>query len=246
MELDYSNHTILIIDDDAPSLKVLMNHLQAVGYKTLIARSGERGIEVACRTEPDLILLDVVMPGINGFEVCKRLKEIEATKNIPVVFLTALPSTADKVKGFEAGAVDYITKPIQNQEISIRISTHLRLRELTENLEKTVAAQTRELLAEIAERKQAEALLRESEEKYRRLVESANIAIFVAQDGVLKLFNSKTTEISGYSSEELAAHSFANMIHPDDREMVMQRHMQRLQGAELDDVYAFRIIDQKG
>ncbi|NHZ72621.1 MAG: response regulator, partial [Aquificales bacterium] len=239
MDLDYITYTILIIDDDAPSLKVLMNYLQDLGYKTLVARSGERGWEVARRRVPDLILLDVMMPGIDGFETCRRLKENETTKDIPVIFLTALPSTSDKIKGFEAGAVDYITKPIQNQEVSIRIHTHLRLRELTENLEKKVQEQTKELVAEIAERKQAETLLRESEEKYRRLVEAANVAIFVAQDGIFKLFNSKTLEISGYSRPELAVQPFAELIHPEDREVVVSRHLQRLRGEQPDDVYVF-------
>lgn len=246
MELEYAASTILIIDDDVPSLKILTKHLQNLGYKTLIARSGERGLAVAARTTPDLILLDVMMPGIDGFETCRRLKALDATMDIPVIFLTALPNTSDKIKGFEAGAVDYITKPIQNQEISVRIRTHLRLRELTDNLGKKVVEQTQELLTEIAERKQAEALLRESEEKYRLLVEAANVCIFVAQDGILKLVNSKTEEISGYTAAELTAKPFLDLIHPEDQDVVMHRHLQSLQGEPLDDLYVFKVIDKKG
>jgi len=156
MELDNAAYTILIVDDDAPSLKALMNHLQELGFKTLAARNGERGLEVAQHSKPDLILLDVMMPGIDGFETCRRLKENEAIQNIPVIFLTALTDTTDKIKGFEAGAVDYITKPIQNQEVSVRIYTHLRLRELTEHLEQKVQEQTQELITEITERKRVE------------------------------------------------------------------------------------------
>jgi DNA-binding response OmpR family regulator/nitrogen-specific signal transduction histidine kinase len=194
MELDHTAYTILIIDDDAPSLKALMDHLQELGFKTLAARNGERGLKVAHRSNPDLILLDVMMPKMDGFETCRRLKENEATKNIPVIFLTALADTTNKIKGFEAGAVDYIAKPIQNREVSVRIRTHLRLRELTEHLEQKVQEQTLELITEIAERKRAE------EEVHRRNLELTLLNRIIAASAT----NPDAETILGIVCQELA------------------------------------------
>lgn len=119
---------LLIVDDTAANLGVIASHLEDSGFDIVIAQSGEDGIRRAQRTLPDLILLDVMMPGINGFETCRRLKAIPATADIPVIFMTALSDTNDKVTGFEAGGVDYITKPIQVAEVLVRINTHLGLR----------------------------------------------------------------------------------------------------------------------
>jgi len=102
---------------------------------TIIARDGETGLERAKFSRPDLILLDVLMPGMNGFETCRRLKADEATRDIPVLFMTVLSETSDKLKGFEAGGVDYVTKPIQEEEVLARVTAHLDLRNLQKRLE---------------------------------------------------------------------------------------------------------------
>lgn len=138
MEENLPQHTILIIDDNPTNLGVMVGYLEKEQIEVITARDGEEGIERAEYVVPDLILLDVMMPGIDGFETCGRLKANQVTKDIPVIFMTALASQRDKVKGFEAGAVDYVTKPIQQPEMLARIRTHLRLRELTRNLEKKV------------------------------------------------------------------------------------------------------------
>jgi signal transduction histidine kinase len=138
MEENLLQHTILIIDDNPTNLGVMVGYLEKEQIEVITARDGEEGIERAEYVVPDLILLDVMMPGIDGFETCRRLKANQVTKDIPVIFMTALTSQRDKVKGFEAGAVDYVTKPIQQPEMLARIRTHLRLRELTRNLEKKV------------------------------------------------------------------------------------------------------------
>lgn len=119
---------LLIIDDTAANLGVIASHLEDHGFDIVIAQSGEDGIRRAQRTTPDLILLDVMMPGIDGFETCRRLKAMPETTDIPVIFMTALSDTSDKVTGFEAGGVDYVTKPIQIAEVLVRINTHLGLR----------------------------------------------------------------------------------------------------------------------
>ncbi len=138
---------ILIIDDNPVNLRILADYLEAHGYGILVARDGQSGLDKAEFAVPDLILLDVMMPGIDGFETCRLLKQNEKTESIPVIFMTALSDTEHKLEGFEVGAVDYVTKPLQQKEVLARIRTHLRLRELTEKLEELVAERTAELEA---------------------------------------------------------------------------------------------------
>jgi len=120
--------TILIVDDVPTNLKVLFTYLGELGFNICVAENGEDALEQMPYAEPELILLDVMMPGIDGFETCRRLKANEETRDIPVIFMTALSETVDKVKGFKLGAVDYITKPIQSEEVLVRITAHLTLR----------------------------------------------------------------------------------------------------------------------
>lgn len=145
-------NTILIVDDTPTNLEVLHEVLNNHGYEVLVAVDGESALNQAAYARPDIILLDVMMPGVDGFETCRRLKENEATQKIPVMFMTALSDTEDKVRGFDLGAVDYITKPLQHQEVLARIHTHLMLRQLqrqletaNEDLEKRVEERTAEL-----------------------------------------------------------------------------------------------------
>src|SRR6478752_1243808 len=119
---------ILIVDDTPANLNVLSTILTQQGYKVRPANSGEVALVVAQRAAPDLILLDIQMPGMNGFEVCRRLKEIDQTRDIPVIFISALDEVLDKVEAFEVGGVDYITKPFQILEVLARIEHQLTLR----------------------------------------------------------------------------------------------------------------------
>ncbi len=124
----FEDDIILIVDDNSTNLGVLSDYLLDQGFTTRVASDGELALQRAERIQPALILLDVMMPpGIDGFETCRRLKAKENTKDIPVIFMTALLNTEDKVKGFSVGAVDYITKPIQHEEVLARVITHLRL-----------------------------------------------------------------------------------------------------------------------
>jgi signal transduction histidine kinase len=134
-KLNYAEYYILIVDDTPANLDVIVDYLQRFGFGIMIARSGESALQKACYAPPDLILLDVLMPDMDGFETCQRLKAEEATKDIPVIFMTALTSPADKVRAFEVGAVDYVTKPLYQEEVIARITTHLRLRDLTRSLQ---------------------------------------------------------------------------------------------------------------
>jgi len=128
--------TLLIVDDVPTNLGILFSYLREFGFNVCVAENGEDALEQIPYTEPDLILLDVMMPGIDGFETCRRLKATEKTRDIPVIFMTALSDTVDKVKGFEIGAVDYITKPVQQEEVLARITAHLTLRKQQKTLEK--------------------------------------------------------------------------------------------------------------
>jgi putative two-component system response regulator len=119
--------TVLIVDDTAENL-TLMNGLLKDEYRTKVANNGERALKIAAETPPDLILLDIMMPGIDGYEVCRRLKADAATREIPVIYLTAKVEIEDEQKGFETGAVDYITKPISPPIVLARVKTHLTLK----------------------------------------------------------------------------------------------------------------------
>jgi signal transduction histidine kinase len=136
---------VLLVDDNSTNLKVLLEAIQGQGWTLLVATDGETAIEQAEYAQPDLILLDVRMPGISGFETCQRLKAEPLTCDIPVIFMTALSDSESKAKGFELGAVDYITKPFQEAEVLARVKTHLQLRCLTKKLEQEVAERTAEL-----------------------------------------------------------------------------------------------------
>lgn len=122
--------TILVIDDNPANLGVVVDELEQLGHTVLIAQDGEEGISRAQRVRPDLILLDVLMPRLDGLETCRRLREHELTKAIPIIFMTSLDSTVDKIEGFRAGAVDYVTKPLEINELAARVATHLNLRKL--------------------------------------------------------------------------------------------------------------------
>ena len=150
--------TILIVDDVPANLAVVSRHLEDHGYRAVVAQSGSEAIERAELVRPNLILLDVLMPGIDGFETCRRLKASENTRDIPVVFMTALTDAADKLAGFEAGAVDYVTKPLDGPEVRARIDTHLSLYALRHELQR----QNAQLREEIAAREQVQEALQRS------------------------------------------------------------------------------------
>jgi putative two-component system response regulator len=153
-DTDVSKASILVIDDTPANIQVVMDLLRVEGFRVLIAEDGEDGIESARAGSPDLILLDAMMPGIDGFETCRRLKADPRTRDIPVIFLTALAQTDQKLAGFDVGGADYVTKPLQHKELLARIRTQLEnyaarkiLRDHNATLELEVAQRTQELSA---------------------------------------------------------------------------------------------------
>jgi signal transduction histidine kinase len=133
---DQLSGTVLVVDDTPGNLRVLVDSLSARGLEILVATDGMSAIERAIYGRPDLILLDVIMPGIDGFETCRKFKENPETNAIPVIFMTALSDTSQKVKAFEVGAVDYVTKPFEEEELIARVDAHLTIRSLQGDLER--------------------------------------------------------------------------------------------------------------
>jgi signal transduction histidine kinase/DNA-binding response OmpR family regulator len=138
-------YDILIVDDDPDSLELLGRFLNGHGYRVRPAPNGRHALKSIEAKRPDLVLLDVKMPGMDGYEVCRRIKAGKQSRNVPVIFISVYGETVKKVHGFKAGAVDFITKPFEENEVLMRVQTHLRLHELTEHLEHKVAEQTAKL-----------------------------------------------------------------------------------------------------
>jgi len=139
------NDRILIVDDTPRNIQVLGTILEEKGYQINVAQNGLQALDVVAKVPPDIILLDVMMPELDGFETCKRLKADPATDHIPVIFLTAKVETEDVINGFELGAVDYVTKPFNPTELLARVDTHLMLYKLKRNLEQLVEERTEAL-----------------------------------------------------------------------------------------------------
>jgi len=197
---------ILIVDDIPANLGILFDFLTDSGFKVLVAQDGESATQKAEYASPDLILLDVLMPGIDGFETCRRLKINEATKDIPVIFMTALTETVDKVKGLKLGAVDYITKPLQHEEVLARIKTHLSLRNLT----KTLQEQNVRLEQEIQQRQRSEQKIREQ----AALLDIATDAILVRDlDNQILFWNKGAERLYGWKAEEAIGKNAEKLLH---------------------------------
>jgi PAS domain S-box-containing protein len=219
--------TILVVDDEPESLRLLTDILAAEGYEVCPADSGELAL-AAIRTEPpELILLDIHMRGMDGFEVCRRIKAFDERQEIPLVFMSAATDAEERVEGLSLGAVDFVSKPFQRGELLARVRTHLELGRLRTQLEKQVASQTATLRAaverlqfEAAERKRTEMALRESEERFRATFSQAAVGITqTAIDGKWLVLNDRLCEILGYTQAELRGKTFLDITHPDDREV---------------------------
>jgi PAS domain S-box-containing protein len=235
---EMSPDEILAVDDTPASLTLLSNILGDAGYRVRLASDGELALRSAKARRPALILLDIKMPGIDGFEVCKRLKEDEKTSSIPIIFLSALDAKDDKAKAFSIGGQDYINKPIHAAELIARINTHLALWHAQLDLEErnaelkaardTLEERVKERSAELEQtnqrlRQQIDAhlqtleALRKSEFNYRRIVDTANEGVWVlGRDARTAFVNTRMAEILGYSSEEINERPVTDFMFEDD------------------------------
>jgi len=188
--------TILIVGDNPANLSLLFKSLETAGFKVLVSADGKSVFGAISQIRPDLILLDIMMPGMDGFETCRRLKANDTTKGIPILFMTALTETVDKVKGFELGAVDYITKPFQLEEVLARIKVHLTI----QNLQKQLEEQNLRLQQKVTERKQAEEAL----QQLKKAVETMQIGVTITDlDRRILYVNPAEAQMHGYQPEEL-------------------------------------------
>jgi signal transduction histidine kinase len=167
---------LLIVDDNPTNLGILFEYLTQYGFKVLVSLDGESAIEQVEYAQPDLILLDVLMPGIDGFKTCHRLKANPSTQDIPVIFMTALSDTVDKVHGFKIGAVDYITKPIQHEEVLSRVQTHLMIRNLQKKLQAQNACLLRSQLQEQQRSLELEQTLQKLQQTQSQLIQAEKMS----------------------------------------------------------------------
>ena len=216
---------ILIVDDTTANLELLTDILTQAGYKIRPASSGELALRSVKAKIPALILLDIKMPGMDGLEVCRQLKAAEKTRIIPVIFISVLEDERSKIKGFQAGAVDYLTKPFYPEEILARVKMHLSINRLQLKLER----HNEQLLKEIAEREQAKEELRESEEKYRLLFETVIHGIqAIDSSGKIVSANSACHMMLGYKNGELVGRSLFEFIPDSYQQKKMSDNIQIL------------------
>ncbi len=222
-EIQLSKPNVLIVDDTEENLRLLSNHLYNKGINVIIAKDGKTALEIVNTKPPDLILLDIMMPGINGFKVCQELKKNTKTKNIPIIFLTAKTEINDIVKGFTIGAVDYITKPFNSTELLSRVFTHIELKK-SKDIIKIHSGHVEELNAIL--NKKNKQLYKQNEELKTLNITKDKLFSIIAHD--LKTPFNQLIEIS-----ELTLMDIDNLSLYDLKENIRQIHLASLNGENL-------------
>ncbi len=258
MTIAYNPHEInlLLVDDTPSSLKTLMSLLMESGYQVRPAVNGELALKAASLRPPDLIMLDIRMPEMDGFEVCRRLKENERTREIPVIFISALGEVEDKVRAFEYGGVDYITKPFQLKEVMARVETHLSLR----CLQKSLKESNDRLRHEIENRKRIEEQLQEQITNKNRVVKDLEKnqnflkavldciedgIVACDQEGKLTLFNRATRIFHGLPAEPLHSEKWAehyDLYLPDGKTLMQKEDVPLFKALQGEDVTNIEMV----
>ena len=190
--------TLLLVDDNPTNLQVLYQTLEGHGYKLLLAKNGEDALNIMAKVHPALILLDIMMPGMDGYEVCQRIKANPEISDTAIIFLSALDDVKDKVKGFALGAVDYISKPFQSEEVIARVETHIKIRQL----EKTLEKKNKQL-----------------EEDNALILESMGEGLLgVDKQGLITFINPAGSTITGWLEEEMRGKNFHNILMHTDKD----------------------------
>jgi len=254
---------ILVLDDVRENLIAIKDTLEDLIPDCLVltGQSGKEGLKIARTEQPDTILTDIEMPGMNGFEVCKKFKENETTKHIPVMIFTgSMTDSETRIKCLEAGAEVFLSKPIDASELTAQINVLLRIKEAEDNLREErkqlddeVKKRTKELQIanqklqhDITERARTEKLLQESEEKFRILSETSPSAVMMYQNNKWIYVNEAATIISGYSRDELIGMDFWYFVHPDFKEKVKSVGKQRQKNVDTVSNYEFKITTKSG
>ncbi|MDE1464968.1 ATP-binding response regulator [Spartinivicinus poritis] len=200
-EQDIAEDKILLVDDNPTNLQLLLQTLNGRGYKLLVAKNGESALKIAQKNKPALILLDIMMPGIDGYEVCRQLKADAETNGITVIFLSALDETKDKVKGLNLGAVDFISKPFQPEEVLARVATQLKIH----RLERALSERNKQLEAD-----------------NQRILEAMTEGIFgLDQKGCITFVNEAANRMTGFSEDDLIGKELINiLLKPNDPDTV--------------------------
>ena len=217
---------ILIVDEEIPSLLLLTELLEKEGYRIRPIKNAQLAIDSALAQPPNLILLDVHMTEMDGFEVCRSLKQDKRTHNVPIIFISSLQDTEARVQGFEAGGIDFITKPLQEQEVLARVRTHMDLYRMRKHQEQLVKEHTAELELEIIKHietvkslREQEAKLKDSEKRFRNLMEQSPLAMAIfTPDGQFTDVNPAWYRQWGLNREE-ATEVFARYNHRTDKQL---------------------------
>jgi len=194
---DLTGMKILMVDDVPENLEILGHILKTLGLRISVAKDGEMALNIVKNNLPDLILLDIMMPGIDGYEVCEKLKKDIDTKDIPVIFITVKMETDEILKGFSVGCVDYITKPITEREVVARVNIHLKLKKAKD---------------EIIQR----------EKFYRVIVESVPDLVFQLDPDRNIVFANPAFRLLGYDSDQLVSRPIADLIESNDKENLLE------------------------
>jgi PAS domain S-box-containing protein len=204
---------VLIVDDTPANIDVLRRILNDDGFEISIAMSGEAALSLVEKNRPNLILLDVMMPGINGFETCEKLKANPSTNNIPIIFVTAKNEVEDIVRGFNVGSVDYIAKPFKREEVLSRVQTHLKIEQLIleqENLNKKLQDQNNELV--------------ESQNQYRVILEKSSDGVFsLDAEGKIVSCNARFSSLLEFEVKELIGRPIMAIVNSEDPEGIYSK-----------------------
>jgi diguanylate cyclase (GGDEF)-like protein/PAS domain S-box-containing protein len=210
---------VLLAEDDDELRELVSTELEREGFSVVSVPNGSEAVSQTRSLNPDIVLMDLMMPVMNGIQATKLIKDDPATRHIPIIVGTVIDEKEDVVKGFEAGAIAYVTKPYFMPELKARINSVLQSKKLYDKLLK-------------------------SEGKYRLLVENANEAIVVIQDGMLRFFNPNAVELIGHPENALTTEPFVEFVHPDDREEVLEYHTRVMVGTRASSAHSFRVVSK--
>lgn len=233
--------TILVVDDTPASIGMLQSALEQENYEVLIATSGQKALDRVDLILPDLILLDIMMPGIDGYETCLQLKSRKSTQDIPVIFLSALSETFDKVRAFSIGGVDYLTKPVEPEELLVRVKTHIRIHQL----EKELLIANKELEQRVGERTaeltRLNASLREREEMFKGIFEGSPIGIVLLdKEGTVIIANPAIVTLLGLA--EISHLQGINLFHDPNYHQGILNRITSGESFESEGLYDFSLI----